>query len=61
MNYNNIDSSTTPRDGDADGDASLNTGGTQNMSKIIVDGIEDDENYDLPVLPQGSQGRQNIG
>ena len=54
MNYNNIDSSTTPRDGDIDGDASLNTGGTRNMSKIIVDGIEDDENYDLPVIAQGS-------
>ena len=54
MNYNNIDSSTTPRDGDGDGDASLNTGGPRNMSKIVVDGIEEDENDDLPVLAQGS-------
>lgn len=61
MNYNNIDSSTTPRDGDADGDASLNTGGPRMHSKIIVDGIEEDENDDLPVLVQGSQGRQIIG
>ena len=49
MNYNNIDSSTTPRDGDGDGDASLNTGGPR-MSKIIVDGIEEDDHDDIPVL-----------
>lgn len=53
MNYNNIDSSNTPRGGDGADDDSLSTNGPRS-SKIIIDGIEDDDNDEIGGISQGT-------